>query len=154
MRLSTAAERWSRSAHSHTVATRHPRPSNSASTRRSLSRLPLIFPDQNTFLVFGHLKYRHLCPCQKQPCTNTTHSCLGKTMSGRPGSELSSILKRRPRRCSADRTCRSGPVSVLLTARIMRERVGDTLMRVSPPFAIGGGAASESASVQVGYAGA
>lgn len=67
------------------------------------------------------------CWCQKQPCTNITVLCLGKTISGQPASLRTCILKRKPISCSMERTLSSGVVSLLLIRRIRELLAGDVL---------------------------
>ena len=50
------------------------------------------------------------CRCQKHPCTKITVPYLGRTMSGVPGRSLRCSRKRKPKRCSMERTRSSGRV--------------------------------------------
>lgn len=81
--------------------------------------LRLNFACQNSVLVRGRVAWTGQ-RCQKQPSMKTATLAGPKTMSGRTQrpavSTRLSFLKRRPRACSADRSRRSGLVSVLRLA--------------------------------------
>lgn len=117
-----------RTEHSQITITRHPRRRSAAATRRSRRRFAANFEAQYSGLVRGTDASRHRpCRCQKQPCTMITVRYAGSTMSGVPGSDLTLMRKRKPRRWSARRTVRSGPVSAPRMLRMIRLRTcGET----------------------------
>ncbi len=91
---------------------------------RSRLRFASSFALQYDELILG------CCPCtgqecQKHPSTNTANRLLTNTMSGLtrlfPVWIARSTRNLRPRRCSADRNCSSGVVSLRRLARIVTE---------------------------------
>ncbi len=119
-----------RVAHSQTTAIRQFASRNSRQTRRSRETLRVNFSAQKGRRVEGSLKYLHAWQCQKQPCTKTTALYLVNTMSGCPGSSAFFRLNRKPARCSALRTSRSGFVSCDRIPAIIRLRVGASTISV------------------------
>ncbi len=79
--------------------------------------------NQKSLLLSGHLKYRHSCLCQKQPCMKMAIFREGNTKSGRPGSPAPPSLYRNPLACNALRTNNSGLVSLPRMPDIIRLRV-------------------------------
>lgn len=118
----TSAQRLLFSSHSQTMMTVHPSSRNARSLWPSRLRFAAIFGSQKSAFVAGARPCRHVCPCQKHPWTNTTVLYFGNTRSGVPGSRLSPITYRNPRRCRALRNASSGFVSERLTRFISAER--------------------------------
>lgn len=109
--------------HSQTTITRQPRRRSSLRERSSRSTLRANFASQNSRRVSGVVAREHpLCRCQKQPFTKITVPYFRSTMSGVPGNALSHRRNRNPSPCSNDRMRFSGPVSLLRTRDILRER--------------------------------
>lgn len=69
--------------HSQILTTFHPSFLSDLLTILSRSLLRSIFSFQNPFFRLS-LGFRHSCPCQKQPSTNTITLSLGNTKSGLP----------------------------------------------------------------------
>jgi hypothetical protein len=76
-----------RTVHSHTIRTRHPAEFSLAIFLPSFLALRVIFLFQKSAFVLGHVNSWHSCLCHRQPWTNTTALCFGKTRSGHPGKE-------------------------------------------------------------------
>lgn len=75
--------------HSQTTSTDQPLRRNRRFVRLSRILLSINFLRQKVTLLFDWaLPYRQLCPCQKQPWTNTIFLAEVKTISGLPGSPL------------------------------------------------------------------
>jgi hypothetical protein len=100
---------------SHTLTTRQPAASKAASFARSRSTFRSSLARQYDSLVLGCTP----CSgqrCQKHPSTITRTRGPGNTTSARhrtPGTGALFLKKRRPRRCSAERSRTSGRVSEL-----------------------------------------
>ena len=119
-------------AHSHTAPVRQPSSWSILTARISTSRLRAILARQNSVRVDGHLNKWQSCPCQKQPCTNSTARCFAKTISGFPGNLRSCSRKRKPFACKPFRSSISGRVSTLRMPAIIRLRTaGETTSAIS-----------------------
>ncbi len=111
--------------HSLTTATRHRQDLRLWSTRASRSLLSEIFFCQNSVRVLGSRKSGQSWPCQKQPWKSMTTRCLGKMISGFPGSSRACSRNRSPKRWSPDRSRISGLVFFPRMPDIMRLRVSE-----------------------------
>lgn len=104
---------------SHARTSVHPPSVSAWLSAWSRASLRSNFACQNSVLVRGRVAWTGQ-RCQKQPSMKTATLAGPKTMSGRTQraavSTRLSFLKRRPRACSADRSRRSGRVSVLRLA--------------------------------------
>jgi len=111
---------------SQTRTTVQPAAASAASFRQSRAWLYAILWDQYSAFARG-ADCLHSQPCQKQPSTNTPTCSRGKTMSAvqrRPGTGRTCLRRRGPRRWSADRSTRSGVVSVERFALIRARAAG------------------------------
>jgi len=77
---------WDFSLHSQMRRTDQPLLLSWRRTRLSRATFRLIFSCQKTALRFGVRLRLQLCPCQKQPSTNTATFLEGQAKSGFPGS--------------------------------------------------------------------
>jgi hypothetical protein len=107
------------SSHCHIVTTSNPEVFRSRFTRLSRNLLPWIFFSQKETFVFGSCPFLHECPCQKQPCTKTTHLFLLFARSGFPLRERTFSRYRRPACAASLRTASSGSVPATRTAFIL-----------------------------------
>lgn len=103
-----------------TRMTFHPLWRNATKFRQSLARFVSILSRQKGFKPSFHFRKRY--PCQKSPSIKTAIFARVKTKSGVPGSPLTCLRKRRPRRCNAERSVISIGVSFCRTRDIARER--------------------------------
>lgn len=112
----------SRVSHCHTTSVAHP--SDSSCSLFVLSRFTLAsnFGRQYSRRDLGSCPFGHPCQCQKHPCTKIAFRYFGRTMSGLPGRSFRCKRKRYPMACRSRLTTNSGPVSLLLTACMMRRR--------------------------------
>jgi hypothetical protein len=109
--------------HSHKTIGRHSRVRNALIELASRRLFPSILAFQYLTLLVGRwLPCLHRCPCQKQPCTKITAAYFGNTISGHPGKSLRCKRKRKPIRCSSERTNISGLVLILRTLAMTRLR--------------------------------
>jgi hypothetical protein len=91
----------------------HPAWISKSSVSMSRRLLPSIFALHQSALARGHVPCSWQ-PCQKHPLTKIATLAFANTMSAcrlRAGSGRRWMRKRRPRRCSADLSARSGAVS-------------------------------------------
>lgn len=117
-----------RMAHSHMISTLQPDWLSLSDWFASLVLFPSIFAFQKSVRVFGSLKYRQLCPCQKQPWIKMAARYFGRIRSGLPGRSLTCMRKRRPRACRAFLMIISGAVFLPLILDIMRDRVSASII--------------------------
>ncbi len=118
-----ASSVFSRVLHSHITRTRQPNALSRRIASASRRRLSVCFFSQKSMRVVGNLPLGQRWPCQKHPFTMIMVACFLSTMSGVPGNDRSCSRKRRPAAWSIILTRRSGAVSRLRTAAIMRLRV-------------------------------
>lgn len=128
--------------HCQTVRTRQPAVRKTLTDSASRSRLRTILRVQNPTLLLGNRPFAQPCPCQKQPCTNTTVRCLASTISGRPGKSFRCNRNRKPSECNSRRTSNSGPVSRLRTLRMIRLRCSGDRVSMRTPIEMPGHSAS------------
>lgn len=121
--------------HSQTTRTRQPIRVSFSETSASLSTFLANFLSQNSLFVCGIEAFLQPgCRCQKQPCTKITVPYLGKTMSGVPGRSLRCSRKRKPKRCSMERTRSSGRVFFPRTFDIMSLRWEGVNLSMRRPY--------------------
>lgn len=108
-------------------STDHPAASSIASVLRSRSRFASSLAPQNSAFFFGRVPCSGHA-CQKHPSTKTASFPRGKTRSAvrrMAGIGRVDTLKRRPIRCTAERTRSSVDVSRLLVPSIVRREFKD-----------------------------
>ena len=98
----------------------HPRDRSFLKFRRSRARFVRSLSRQNGESLCSHAGKRQ--PCQKSPSTNTATFSELKTMSGRPGSDRTWRLNRRPWTRNSLCTNFSSDPSLSFTRFIARER--------------------------------
>ena len=114
--------------HSQTIAARQPSVLSWYSTFWSRATLRANLFCQKSVRVLGKCAAAQpSCWCQKQPLIKMTAWYFFNTKSGEPGSFLLCNLKRKPCRCSADRTHFSGRVFLLRMAAIVLERAAESI---------------------------
>jgi hypothetical protein len=114
---------------SQNLNTVNPRSWSRSVVSSSRRRLPSILSRQKSVFVLGSVKWSGH-PCQKHPSMKTWRPTLLKVMSARrrrSNGRGAHTRNRYPRRCSMERTARSGPVSRPRLACIVRRVAGATV---------------------------